>query len=207
MKPNTIARYLCLACTISLTLLISSCGNEDPGTDDPILENVGTLITNSEDFTHFASLIAVADQEIPQGEQGIMQILTDILSDDELTIFAPTNAVFETIAFEWSTSNFQVSIEEVIAEFTHDGQPAKTRDFILGHIFKGDVRYRSAEFQNDLVLESQKGIRWRMIANETANSGFGFVLESSQNDTNPYLIYQTDVLTGRNGVVHAALVN
>lgn len=207
MKPNKTFRSFYLLSTVSMTLLFSACGNdEDPTSEDPVSDDIGTLMAQSEDFSHFASLIAIADQEIPEGEKGIMQMLTDTESQEQFTIFAPSDEVFESIADEWSNSSFQASVEDVIAEFTHSGQPEKTRDFVLGHIFMGEVRYEFSAFQIDLTLESQKGIRWTMIAHEGAISGFGFVLENSPN-SNPYLIYGTDVLVGSNGIVHAALVN
>ncbi|OEK01938.1 hypothetical protein BFP97_10600 [Roseivirga sp. 4D4] len=207
MKLDQPIRHVCLLLIISASILLQSCGEtEETSPEDDPQENIGTLIMQSAAFSEFAALITIADREIPQGETGVLQMLNE--SDNlEVTVFAPSNEVFELLAVEWSSPNFQATVADVIDEFTHSGQPAKTRDFLLGHIFKSDERYERSSFQTDLSLESEKGIWWRMIAAENATSGFGFVLENSSANANPYFIYETDVLTGNNGIVHAALVN
>ena len=198
------ARYAYLAALVTFPLFLLNCENDDPESEDPDIENIGTLISQSASFSQFANLISIADQEIPDGEQSVMEMLND--PGNELTVFAPSDATFERLAQEWSSPNFQASVSDVIAEFTHSGQPAKTRDFVLGHIFKSQTRYESSQFQNDLIFESQSGIRWRMIATDNASSGYGLSLAAGSGN-NPYLIYQTDLIQGGNGVVHEALVN
>ncbi len=208
MKLTKKARWFYLAITVCMTLLILSCEEKD--TPTPIgseLEDVGSLINQSEDFTHFSNLIAIADQEIPDGQRGVLEMLSDTESGDQYTLFAPSDEIFEALALEWSGQDFQISVDDVIGEFTHNGQPAKTRDFVLGHIFRSDTRYESSTFENNLSLVSENGDRWRMILSENASSGFAFTLESNQSNSNPYLISQTDILLGINGAVHAALVN
>ncbi|MBO3700276.1 hypothetical protein [Roseivirga sp. E12] len=208
MKIDQPIRQLCLLFIISASLLLQSCGEtEDSSPDDNPQESIGTLIMQSEAFSEFASLISIADREIPQGEMGILQMLNETSDNTEITVFAPSNEVFELLAEQWSTPNFQATVADVIDEFTHSGQPAKTRDFVLGHIFKSQERFARSNFETDLALQSEKGIRWRMIASENATSGFGFVLENGSPNDNPYLIFETDVLAGSNGIVHAALVN
>ncbi len=193
--------------TLSIVFTTLACENsEDTSAETSTIEDVGTLLTNSDDFTNFASLIATADLEVPSGEMSIRDLLSEISPNFEITVFAPSNAVFETLALQWSSPDFQASVEDVIAEFTHNGQPAKTRDFVLGHIFKSDKRINAATFSTQLLLRSEKGTRWQIIPAPNATSGFGIVLEGRTN-SNPYFIYETDVLIGSNGVVHAALVN
>ena len=133
-------------------------------------------------------------------------MLSESTPNFEITVFAPSDVVFESLAVQWSSPDYQASVTDVIAEFTHNGQPEKTRDFVLGHIFKSQNRFDFSAFSTELFLESEKGIRWQMVEAADATSGFGFVLENNPN-SNPYYIYETDVLTGSNGVVHAALVN
>ncbi len=208
MKLTKEAKWFYLVITICMTLLVLSCEEKDsPTPDDNEIEDIGTLLSQSAQFTHFADLITIADQEIPEGGRGIMDMLTDTESNEQYTIFAPSNEVFESLAQEWSGGDFQLGVAEVIAEFTHSGQPAKTRDFVLGHIFKSTVRFESSAFQTDLVFESEKGISWTMIQSQNANSGFGFVLSQSSSNVNPYLIFETDIILADNGVVHSALVN
>ncbi len=177
MKLDQSIRQVCLLLIISASILLQSCGEtEETSPEDDPQESIGTLIMQSAAFSEFASLITIADQEIPQGETGVLQMLNES-GNMKVTVFAPSNEVFELLAVEWSTPNFQASVTDVIDEFTHSGQPAKTRDFLLGHIFRDTESYSSSRFQSDLSFESEKGIRWRMIASENATSGFGFVLE------------------------------
>ncbi|OEK06249.1 fasciclin domain-containing protein [Roseivirga misakiensis] len=208
MKLDNQFRLLGLCIAVLVSVLFQGCDNsEETAPEDSTQDNVGTLIMQSQAFSEFASLINIADSEIPVGELGVLEMLNQSSNNEQITVFAPSDAVFEALAIEWSSPNFQASIADVINEFTHSGQPAKTRDFLLGHIFRATESYSSSRFQPDLSFESEKGIRWRMIASEVSNSGFGFVLENSSANANPYFIYETDVLTGNNGVVHAALVN
>lgn len=208
MKLDNQIRLLGLCIAVSASILLQGCDNtEETAPEDSTQENIGTLIMQSEAFSEFANLITIADREIPSGEVGVLEMLNQSTNNQQITVFAPSNTVFEALAIEWSSPNFQATVADVINEFTHSGQPAKTRDFLLGHIFRDTESYSSSMFQSDLSFESEKGVRWRMIASENAISGFGFVLENSSANANPYFIYETDVLTGNNGIVHAALVN
>lgn len=194
---------------MGLLLLLSAvltfgCDNKESTTpDDPDSEAIGTLISQSPAFTRFAALITVADSEIPDGERGILEMLNDTELGEMYSVFAPSDEVFELLRIQWQAS----SIDEVIDEFTHSGLPSKTRDFVLGHIFIDDTKLQSSAFRADLQLTSSKGIGWKMISSENIQSGFGFVLSNSSASSNPYPIYEMDVLVGSNGIVHSALVN
>lgn len=202
MKFNRDFKWLTYVLAIVIGLNMMSCENSDsPSPDDQELENIGILISESSAFTRFAALIDIADAEIPTGERGIMEMLTDTDSEDMYSIFAPSDAVFELLRIEWNADN----VDQVIGEFTHNGLPSKTRDFVLGHIFVNDEKIESEQFRADLALTSGSGVDWKLMATENIASGFGFVL--ANNDTNPYPIYETDVILGSNGIVHSALVN
>ena len=151
-----------LLLSISLTLLFAACGDNesitDPGGQD---SDILLLLENDERFTTLVGLIQEAG-------------LADLLSSDELTMFAPTNSAFE----------------DLFADLNPDDLTQEDKIEILSyHVAEGIINSVDLQPQQEIGMLSEE-----LIYIQSGNEGIRVNRRSN--------VIEPDVAAG-NGVIHA----
>jgi len=134
---------------LALMVLLSACGDDSPGTpvdpepDPEVEENLAEVLASDSNFSTLASLVS--------------DDLLNALENEELTVFAPTNAAFEDIPSEVLTS---LTEEEVALIITY-------------HLVEGTITSAEVPEQDDvetvqgeyILVQSNNGV----VINGTSN--------------------------------------
>jgi transforming growth factor-beta-induced protein len=166
MKLQKLHRYLLLLFVpiISITLL-TACSDDDNGTSivDPPQEDDPNLVELAQSDDNFSTLVSlVVDLD-----------LVDVLSNNELTVFAPTNAAFDALP--------DGVVESLTAE--------QLTEIVTYHLVEGTVMSSDLAPQQDVVMV--QGERTLI-----QSSAAGVLINGSAN------VITAD-LTATNGVIHA----
>lgn len=161
----------------------------------PILGTLAGTVLLGADFSYLADLIAIADSEVPDGEEAISAILASPPPagepDGTITAFVPVNAVFEGAA-----EVAGVSVEQFLGSF----DAAAARTTLLTHVVTTGV-VRSNELSNGATYTSAAGIDLAVTVEDTpTNSPTGVLVAAPGNDA-PVPVVSADINTS-NGVAH-----
>jgi len=166
MKLQKLHRYLLLFFVpiLSITLL-TACSDDDNGTSivDPPQEDDPNLVELAQSDDNFSTLVSlVVDLD-----------LVDVLANNELTVFAPTNAAFDALP------------DGLVESLT----PEELTEIVTYHLVEGTVMSSDLAPQQDVVMF--QGERTLIQA-----SAAGVLINGSANVV-------TADLTATNGVIHA----
>lgn len=146
--------------------------------------NLGTLaqpLLLGSGFTDVVSIIAVADSDVPSGEDALSTILAD--KDNKYTCFVPTNDVLTAVLGE--------AKEATIASLSSSASVA--RGFILNHVMAGEVN--ADDLVSGTEIEMVSGLKLTVVAvpvSETTPTGW--VIAYDPLDAATYLpIFAADV--------------
>ena len=164
-KKNVFKRLLLFAGIPLLSLmLITACGDDTPSTPDiPDPDEDLNIVETAEEAGDFSTLLSVAT------DLG----LADVLANEELTVFAPTDAAFAALP------------DGLLDELTDE----QLTEIILYHVLAGTVLSNQIDVQQDATTEQGERILLQNEAGAVTINGSSSVV-------------QADVQAS-NGVIHA----
>ncbi len=155
--------------------------------------NLGTLaqpILLGASFTDLVGIIGIADSSVPTGETALSAILAD--KTLSLTVFAPTNEVFDGAA-----ASAGVSKEALIQSLAYtDGSPdpAKARAVILNHILGEGLTGDEVKAKAGTTITMETGTILMVAPTETnAQTPLGYALVNAADQTKVAPFYAMDV--------------
>jgi len=161
---NKLYKRLCLLVGLPLmaVLLITACSDDDnPTADNPDQEL--NIVETAEEAGNFTTLLSVA------GDLG----LAETLQNEELTLFAPTDAAFEALP------------DGLIDSLTDE----QLTEIILYHLLAGTVASNQIAAQQDAVTEQGERLLLQSIANGVTVNGSASVVLAD--------------VSASNGIIHA----
>lgn len=164
-KKNVFKRLLLFAGIPLLSLmLITACGDDNPyTTDTPDPDDDLNIVETADDAGNFTTLLSVAT------DLG----LGDVLANEELTVFAPTDDAFAALP------------DGLIDELTDE----QLTEIILYHVLAGTVLSNQIDTQQDATTEQGERILLQNVGGAVTINGTSSVI-------------QADVQAS-NGVIHA----
>ena len=148
--------------------------------------NLGTLgqpIFLSSSFTGVASIIAVADSDVPTGQESITTMLTN--KSASLTCFLPADNVLDAIAESQS-----VTTAQLIASVS--GSPIAARTFILNHISSG-AKLKGSDLTANTAITMVTGTSVVVAPTEqTEQTPLGLVLVNTQDQSKVTALFLLD---------------